>query len=545
MKIRSFLYSLLSVLFLFTAVSCEENVNDWGVEDGHNRLFRPTTFTITGTQATAVQLQFGGVMDATKYVFEFSEDSLLFNEIVRTVEIQANTLIPYEDATAIVEKRFRVWFEDLKGTTQYSVRIKAVSETKNLESGYSQLSFFTPDEQIITGVFPRLGAVTFTWTPGLEVTHIVCTNQANSETSTFNLADIDKIEGQTTLTTLLPGATYSAQILNDDAIRGRASFTTLGIPESEGHTIRLSDNTITGADIRTLLTECVDEGKTVVALVFEGNQVYDFINQFAIPAGIESLYLIGDVAYGHTIPELFLHRISMDAPINGIRFEKIDINARLNSTNYIFDMGNANGFKTIDFENCTIRNIGRAVVRPNHADLNIERIRFNNCILHTVGAGGYGCINMGVDVPVALISFTNNTVIEFGTDRLMHIKGGVQQIVVDKVTFCNYKVKATQVFRFDTPPETMVRVSNSIFAGTNAGVNLQAGNSANDPGYLLFEDCYITADLPLDENRPFTGATVLTLTSDDLFVDPRNDDFHLKTGVSFQGRGSAGDPRWW
>jgi hypothetical protein len=221
----------------------------------------------------------------------------------------------------------------------------------------------------------------------------------------------------------------------------------------------------------------------------------------------------------------------------------VDINARLNGSNYIFDMGNANGFTNIEFESCTVRNVGRSVVRPNNAALNIDHISFNNCLLHTVGAGGYGCVVVGKDVPVRLISFVNTTVVEFGTNRLVHFQGGgVQQLLVDRVTFYNQKVKADEVFRFDDPVTAAVQVSNCIFAGNNGGtVKLKAGSKAYP--FLLFTDCYVTADVPLDPLFPFTGATVLKLTSEELFEEPANGNFRIRR--TYEGSGKAGDSRWW
>lgn len=35
------------------------------------------------------------------------------------------------------------------------------------------------------------------------------------------------------------------------------------------------------------------------------------------------------------------------------------------------------------------------------------------------------------------------------------------------------------------------------------------------------------------------------MTSEDLFVDPRTADFHIKEAVKFAGAGKVGDPRWW
>ena len=43
MKLRNIYYILLGVL-AFSAVACQEDANDWGIEPGHDRLFRTTEF---------------------------------------------------------------------------------------------------------------------------------------------------------------------------------------------------------------------------------------------------------------------------------------------------------------------------------------------------------------------------------------------------------------------------------------------------------------------------------------------------------------------
>jgi hypothetical protein len=531
---------ILSGLLLITAVACEEKVNDWEVDASHDRLFRSTDFVRSSLKATSVELEYYGITDATKYIFEFSEgDSLQFNNITKTVEMQADTLTPYDEAETIVETKYRTWFEDLKGTTRYSVRMKAVSTTKNMESGYSQLYFVTPNEQIFTGTSASLNGVTFTWTPGMAVTEIVYWESAENieNAKSFSLNDTHKADGRATITGLAAGTSYSAQIRNNDAIRGRASFQTLGI--NTGRTVFLQPDD--AANIGTILTECVSQGDQIVSLVFEGNQVYE-IDRLTVPAGINTLCFVGNVAGGETIPELFLPRITLSEPVYSILFQQIDMNARLNSVNYVFDLGNTNYFKVINFEGCTIRNIGRSVIRPNNADLDIESIRFNNCIINNVGVSGYGFINMGTNVTnIGLISLTNSTVTEIGSDRLFHLKGGVQQVTLDKVTLCNYVSKSGQIFRFDVQPGA-VTVTNSIFGGTNGGNKINAGNS--NYSYLEFYGCFITADLVIN-TIPFANATTLSMTSEELFADPRNGDFHLKEGVRYPGEGKAGDPRWW
>ena len=45
MKLRNIYYILLGVL-AFSAVACQEDANDWGIEPGHDRLFRTTEFKV-------------------------------------------------------------------------------------------------------------------------------------------------------------------------------------------------------------------------------------------------------------------------------------------------------------------------------------------------------------------------------------------------------------------------------------------------------------------------------------------------------------------
>jgi hypothetical protein len=538
MKTNSLSLLIFCGLLLLAAPSCDDKANDWPVDPTHDRLFRSTDFTSSSLQATSILIQYFGVTDATSYLFEFSEgDSLQFNNITRTVEILADTLTPYAEASTAVETEYRTLFSDLKGTTPYSVRMKALSSTRHSESGYSMLYFLTPNEQIITGSHPSLGGVTFTWIPGLPVTHIIC--KAPDEQLRFELSPAEKADGRATLSGLSPGITYNAELFNDDAIRGRATFIPLGLPETEGFTRRVTPDE--APSLSTILTDLVAEGKTTVALVFNSNQVYE-IDRLTLPAGLDNLHLIGDVPYGNTSPELYLNRIALSAPIQAITAQKIDLNARLNSSNYVFDLGTANGFKTIDFDDCTIRNIGRSMIRPNNTALDIDAIRFNNCLIQNVGISGYGFVNMGVDAAnLTLLSITNSTITEIGSDRLFHLKGGVKQVTLDKVTLLNYTSKSAQIFRFDTAPAA-ITVTNSIFGGTNGGNKINAGNS--NYAYLEFYGCFITADL-LVNTIPFTNITTLPLTSEDLFADPLNGDFHLKPGARFAGEGKAGDPRWW
>lgn len=67
---------LLGLLNLLI-VSCEDP-NNWGYDPNYDNMYRPIHFDIVEERPTSVIVSFTGVIDATKYVFEFSEGDSFF-----------------------------------------------------------------------------------------------------------------------------------------------------------------------------------------------------------------------------------------------------------------------------------------------------------------------------------------------------------------------------------------------------------------------------------------------------------------------------------
>ena len=110
----------LALLLTFiggTFVSCSNDANEWPIDKSYDRLYTTTNFSVEKSMATSVIVKFNGVKDATKYVFEFSLDSLAFNEIVRTEEVKADTLTPYSSGKTVVQTEYLKLFEYFYGTT--------------------------------------------------------------------------------------------------------------------------------------------------------------------------------------------------------------------------------------------------------------------------------------------------------------------------------------------------------------------------------------------------------------------------------------------
>ena len=148
------------------------------------------------------------------------------------------------------------------------------------------------------------------------------------------------------------------------------------------------------------------------------------------------------------------------------------------------------------------------------------------------------------------ISQHNLALQEARADKI-YVERILKYIEIENCTFYNSmeaKKELPKVFRFDnaasTPPSPKsATMRNLIFSGPNKGKKMNSGNGAYD--ILNFSDnCYITSDLQEGNNR-FEEITRIKQSSDDLFVDPLNGDFHIKPGAGFAGTGNAGDPRWY
>lgn len=515
--------------------SCSE-ANDWEVDSSHNRLFRSLTFDVGKATASTVTITYSHVPQASQYIFEFSEGDETFSEIKKTVAILADTLTAYAESIDAVKITYRTVFDELKGSTDYNVRMKAVS-ADGVESGYLADKFTTPDEQIFTDCEATVNSVVLQWTPGAKVTHIVYNEigAADSSIVTRTLTDDEKAAGSVLIEGLASGTQYSAVIYNDDAKRGTKKFKTLGMKDGKVYTVQPEDN------VNNVLKQFVEEGTSALTLIFPSG-TYE-IGKLTIPTGISDLYIAGNATDKDSIPELNIPQFVLQSEVSSLTFQNIDLNARKDGANYLFDIKGTNCFNSLEFDGCRIRNINRCLVRFNTSNLEIEKIKINNCILEDIANNGYGVINTpkADQKNIALFSITNSTLVNMGSDWIFQIKGGWQSIVIDGCTFyttCGGK----GLFRFNANPAS-VSVTNTIFAGANNGKNFDCSEKSYD--ILDFNSCYMTNDMQTDSKKPYNNIEVVPLSSEDFFANPAEGDFHLKSGVSYGGMENAGDPRWY
>lgn len=542
MKMRNIYYTLLGLLALCTT-SCGEEANDWGIEPGHDRLFRTTEFKVAdNTEPTSVVLSYRGVTDATQYVFEFSKgDSLQFTNIVKTVEILADTLTPYRQESTAVKTEYRTLFAELDGTSRYSVRVRAISQKTGLESGYVGLYFETPDEQIFTRVVPSTSGATLEWKAEKTATHIqyaeLIREKIKDVTKTdtlwmeppHELTSAEKQIGSYTMEGLKAGTNYLVYIFNGEVRRGKYSFTTLGA--SAGATIEVQPSD----DINALLASA---SSGVVTLSFKGGEAYTY-SEITVPEKITSLFMAGNTVNGK-LPQVIASKMVFNAPADVIKWQNIDLVSD-GKSQFFIEIGNDNCFKDIAFEGCHISEIPRSLVRLNSGNSEINRITVSNCIIKNVALSGYGLFNFGKAKSLKQLVIENSTLVEIG-DQLMDVRFVIDEIKMDNCIFCNYVTSMPKIFRLDKQPKS-IAVTSTVFAGTNGGSPIDSGNK-DYSGFLDFSGCYLTSDFQV-KSIPFTNAKMLAIPSSELFVDPVNGDFHYKPELRFEGEGKAGDPRWW
>lgn len=542
MKMRNIYYTLLGLLALCTT-SCGEDANDWGIEPGHDRLFRTTEFKVAdNTEPTSVVLSYRGVTDATQYVFEFSKgDSLQFTNIVKTVEILADTLTPYRQESTAVKTEYRTLFDELDGTSRYSVRVKAISQKTSLESGYVGLYFETPDEQIFTRVVPSTSGATLEWKAEKTVTHIQYAELIREKVEDVTKIDtlwveppheltaVEKQIGSYTMEGLKAGTNYLVYIFNGEVRRGKYSFTTLGA--SAGATIEVQPSD----DINALLASA---SSGVVTLSFKGGEAYTY-SEITIPGKVTSLFMAGNTVNGK-LPQVIASKMVFNAPADVIKWQNIDLVSD-GKSQFFIEISNDNCFKDIAFEGCHISEIPRSLVRLNSGNSEINRITVSNCIIKNVALSGYGLFNFGKAKSLKQLVIENSTLMEIG-DQLMDVRFVIDEIKMDNCIFCNYATSMPKIFRLDKQPKS-IAVTSTVFAGTNGGSPIDSGNK-DYSGFLDFSGCYLTSDFQV-KSIAFTNAKALAIPSSELFVDPMNGDFHYNPELRFEGEGKAGDPRWW
>lgn len=528
MKSKLLVFKVL--LLIITIMSCEKDYNEWEVDSDYDRLFKSIVFEVSDIKPTAVELKFTKSISATKYVFEFSKDSLEFKNIVNSVEILADTLVPFASSSSQSRIEYRELFSDLDGTSGYSVRMKSIDEINGKESKYSQVYFVTPAEQIFKGYTSASTSLSLNWTITPRVTNVGLYTEADVLVKNIVLNEEQKSAGVVIIDNLTNGTNYIAKIFNVNNSRGTLNVKTTGLPNSTIYKALLTD---TATTIGTALQGLVGTGATNITVEFAAGTAYTIGGDITIPAGVNNIAFVGSVNQSGVLSSLNNVRFKIQDKVNNIIIQNL---APTSSGNFFIDLG-TKIVNDIQIEGCTVSQIN-SIVRVSGASV-INNINVDNCLISQTG--GYGVLNVGVGGTINSINVSNSTLTEIST-RFADIRIKTK-INFKNITCVNTSMGMGHLWNFDNNNPVQVTIQNCILAGPNGAMALNSTNGTYSNISISYTGNYKTKDL-INGTRPLTGAVEVPLNIADFFVDPANGNFHIKEGIGFAGTGVAGDPRW-
>ncbi len=513
MKTKNILKGLLiTILLTFTVSSCgydEDLIEELNV----SREFAPVSLTARVRNQTIVELNWTVNNNVDYYVVEFSADDPTFSTIFLTENVTADQL-PIQT--------------QLEGLTEYSIRVKAVSERGLGDSTWAITTATTLSEQImlpsILGDI-QYSQATLRWKAGLNVTHFIL----QPGDIRHNITAQEKAAGIAIVTGLTGETHYDATLYNNAKIRGTASFTT-EVDPSTGTVISAAN------DLFTMIANTPSGG----ILLLEGG---DYTAQTGSITLDKSITIRGLLSY--------------DKPLLSNNFELIDgavdvslIDLDLNggtTTQDVVRYTGAGNFNSLLVRGCNIHDYDRSFIAGNVTDAIVQSVMVDNCIVTNVVTNGGDFIDFRNSDALG-VSITNSTFNNCapGRDFLRLDAAGTSNntgltidILIDSCTIyaCSNSTSRRILYvRFLTNDAT---VTNTLIAETQSeGYADRSGidetPTFNNNNYFNAPGFYNTSQYIFD------GGNYTTL--DPGFVDAANGNFTITNQTLLDN--AVGDPRW-
>ncbi|MCW0482175.1 DUF5123 domain-containing protein [Gaoshiqia sediminis] len=519
------IFATLAGLLLFNA--CVDK-NDWDVDSSYSRMFRPANLAVTGVTATTADVNFVAIPGSAYYLVELSQDSLVFESIVATLDTTANQFT----------------LQNLESNSPYSIRVQAISaDASKPSSAWSELYFNTRAEQIMEPVLPgdiMSRSVNLRWTAGATVTNLQILDGDGTEVMNLAISAETMAAGSLKVTGLSPETSYTAVLLNGTKQRGSATFTTYpDVPDADLLFMMEATDVLTQETFDTLTVSSV-------TFAFPAGTYYNFS---------ETLQLPTDVAFnffglpGDTKAILNIKQINMGTNHEYIKFINLDVTGMVYENgvptgavyDYLFNQSDEATVGSIEFSNCLIRDLGRTPLRLQGSGSNkyIGLVKIDNCLVYNM-PDSYYFINSNVSTcQMANISITNSTFHNI-MRMIMHTNSNNESLVISDCTFNNVLASGRYFIDMSTSygPTSEFKITNSIF-GDTADDNARGIRAASAP---VVTNTFATSDFVLGGSS-ISGLIDYLGLSTDLFADPANGDFTIKDEL-FDGKSSAGDPRW-
>jgi hypothetical protein len=516
---------LIVAVCLFAITSCKKDE-----ETAMNlpRMFTPGTVALTTTPSqVTISWKRPPFSDGAKYTVEVSTDTL-FGGTPR-IKKEMDTL------------SFVVKETDVEPGIKYFARVRtnAVNTSEASNWAYSA-SFIVTGQPILLPVAAAdltPTSVILKWTKPNTVTHIMLNNVR------YNITAGEATAGEKTITGLTSKVDYTAQIFNNNIIRGTQAFRTPANIPTGPLVVVVQPGQVLG----DMLATAVDGN---IFVLLEGTR-HDYSAAVVLPSGI-SVTIFGEES--NQKPILAFNGFTLPATAGTITFENVDItgypenNPAMTKRNYIFNQSTASTTEKIVFENCTIRNFLNTPFRLQGSNpITVNRLVFNRCLVYDIGdngaAGTYAFIHTNVAAGrVNNIEIKNSTLYKIGYSIILHNMAPTQSILIENCTFNNAMGDGRYFVDYNAQTVGSFTIRNCIIGKTLSPANTARGIRLAAASTYTTDNSYQTTDAVFAAN-PINGIISYSQASTNLFTDPANGNFAIKDN-SFAGSATAGDPRW-
>lgn len=482
-----------------------------------DRVFTPRQLEVRIRNRTTAEFTWTLREDAQKYVLEISEDSMLFNNIIRTLEVNRDQL-PFSVA--------------LEGETRYSARLKGTS-TETDDSKWATVTFMTDSENIFLPMENddvKATQATVRWPAGSEVTHLLI-NPGNIQRP---ITEAEKTAGVATISGLTGDTNYMVRLLRNTKQRGTISFTTL--TDLGGATpVYPEDNLVS-------VIEAAQPGDVLV--LFPGLHA---VHQGDVQIS-KSITIKGFLP--HNKPVLNV-RFLINAGVNNFHIKDLELAGTYGEPQTIlaqainFNSGTYN-LNSVTIEGCIIRNYNQALIYGGSAISKVESLKIDDCIMSNIVNDGGDFIDFrsGHIVDLQITKSTFNRVAAAPRDfiRLDNsasaFPGSKSTILIDKCTFYNVSHSRRILYvRFSQNEST---VTNTIFAGPE-GYTGYYSNQAATTNPVCSKNNYWNAPAFYTTSSKLDTSTDYT-TLDPGFVNVAAGNFKVTNQALIDN--AIGDPRW-
>ncbi|PTB97296.1 hypothetical protein C9994_03425 [Marivirga lumbricoides] len=497
-------------LSMFT-LSCSDDIDPVISDLNLDRPLAPVNLRAFVRNQTAIELSWNVNENISEYVVEFSQDSLDFNSIIRTVSISPDSL-PLR--------------ENFEGETQYSARVKAVREDGE-ESSWAEVAIMTAIENILEpleGGDIAATSVTFRWPAGSEVTNFTLTPGSINR----QITEDEKEAGEATIEGLTGSTLYTATLFNGSKRRGLVEFETL---------VDIGNATPVYPE---------DDLLAIIAAAAEGDVLALFPGNY----GNDSTLLTIDLEKSITLRGVY----PFDRPVvygkftSGVGVGSVEIRSIIfkgegesqffNSTSTDFNL------QTLLIDDCDVSGYADRFIY-NQGNGTYGSITVSNSYVHDiVGNSGDGFDFRGGTV--GALTLQNSTFANaFRTFIRMQVESDV---VVNNCTF--YKVSTLDNGNnrglFRASGGGSIEVSNCLFVGigipdTERGFWTKSGDMSANTSYS--NNYYFDSPVLFAAGSEYTNPAEVDATeADPGFEDPENDDFTITNQTLIDNQ--VGDPRW-